>query len=168
MRWLTPESTAAAPTSCMRYRALGNTGLQVSEIGLGGEWLERHNTAEVKAVVDACDASGINLLDCWMAEPQVRSNLGLALKGRRDRWLIQGHIGSTWQDGQYVRTRDMFPLFGQGERLVVGAQDIGAHALRHPALRNAVALRQQAHARPRLRDAAVRRAGRLRRGPGRL
>lgn len=91
----------------MRYRALGNTGLQVSEIGLGGEWLERHNTAEVKAVVDACDASGINLLDCWMAEPQVRSNLGLALKGRRDRWLIQGHIGSTWQDGQYVRTRDM-------------------------------------------------------------
>lgn len=26
----------------MRYRALGNTGLMVSEIGLGAEWLERH------------------------------------------------------------------------------------------------------------------------------
>ena len=25
----------------------------------------------------------------------------------RDQWIIQGHIGSTWQDGQYVRTRDM-------------------------------------------------------------
>ena len=42
-----------------------------------------------------------------MAGPEVRSNLGAALAGTRDRWIIQGHIGSTWQDGQYVRTRDM-------------------------------------------------------------
>ena len=91
----------------MRYRELGSTGLKVSEIGLGGEWLERHNTQEVKQVIDACDAAGINILDCWMAEPKVRSNIGAALAGRRQRWIIQGHIGSTWQNGQYVRTREM-------------------------------------------------------------
>lgn len=91
----------------MIYRKLGNTGLSVSEIGLGGEWLERHNAQEVRKVVDHCEAAGINLLDCWMAEPNVRSNLGAALEGRRDKWFIQGHLGSTWQNGQYVRTRDM-------------------------------------------------------------
>ena len=51
----------------MRYRMLGKTGLKVSEIGLGGEWLERHNAEEVKAVVDRCAALGINILDCWMS-----------------------------------------------------------------------------------------------------
>lgn len=91
----------------MKYRVLGKTGLRVSEIGLGGEWLERHNTQEVKEVIDACEQAGINILDCWMSEPNVRSNIGRALEGRRDKWYIQGHIGSTWQDGQYVRSRQL-------------------------------------------------------------
>ena len=91
----------------MRYRELGKTGLRVSEIGLGAEWLERHNEEEVQAVIDRCEGCGINILDCWMSNPQVRSSIGKALKGRREKWIIQGHFGSTWQEGQYVRTRDM-------------------------------------------------------------
>lgn len=91
----------------MRYRTLGKTGLKVSEIGLGAEWLERHNTEEVQEVIDTCEKEGINILDCWMSEPNVRSNIGLALKGRREKWIIQGHIGSTWQNGQYVKTREL-------------------------------------------------------------
>ena len=91
----------------MRYRELGKTGLKVSEIGLGAEWLERHNAEEVKAVIDCCESYGINILDCWMSEPNVRSNIGNALKGKRGKWIIQGHYGTTWQNGQYVRTREM-------------------------------------------------------------
>ena len=91
----------------MRYRKLGNTGLKVSEIGLGAEWLERHNKSEVEAVIRCCEQAGMNILDCWMAEPNVRTNIGAALKGRRSQWIIQGHIGSTWQDGQYVRSRNL-------------------------------------------------------------
>ena len=91
----------------MRYRKLGATGLEVSEIGLGAEWLERHTAEEVRQVVAYCEEKGINILDCWMSEPNVRSHSGAAIKGRRERWIIQGHIGSTWQNGQYVRTRDL-------------------------------------------------------------
>ena len=91
----------------MRYRALGNTGLKVSEIGLGAEWLERHSAEEVRAVIDCCEEQGINILDCWMSEHNVRSNIGAAIAGRRERWSIQGQFGYTWQEGQYVRSRAM-------------------------------------------------------------
>ena len=91
----------------MIYRELGKTGLKVSEIGLGAEWLERHNTEECKAVIDACEGYGINILDCWMSNPEVRSNIGAAIRGKRERWIIQGHVGSIWENGQYVRTRDV-------------------------------------------------------------
>lgn len=92
----------------MRYRRLGKTGLDVSEIGFGAEWMGGGKTPEeVRAVAEALRAGGVNILDCWMADPEIRDNLGFALRGHRDDWIIQGHIGSTWQDGQYVRSRDM-------------------------------------------------------------
>ncbi len=90
----------------MRYRELGRTGLRVSEIGFGGEWMDG-TPEETRAVVDAAEAAGVNVLDCWMPDPTRRSNLGDALAGRRERWVIQGHLGSTWQGEQYVRTRDL-------------------------------------------------------------
>lgn len=91
----------------MNYRRLGKTELMVSEIGFGAEWMERKTPEEVAAVTRRFAQAGVNVLDCWMPEPAVRSNLGAAIAGERDRWIIQGHIGSTWQGGQYVRTRDM-------------------------------------------------------------
>ena len=72
----------------MNYRRLGKTGLMVSEIGLGAEWLERHNTEECKAIIDRCEERGINILDCWMSEPDVRSNIGKAIAGKREKWII--------------------------------------------------------------------------------
>lgn len=91
----------------MQYRRLGKTNLMVSEVGFGAEWLERHNYEECKALIDRAQELGINILDCWMSEPRVRTNIGKALAGRHERWFLQGHIGSTWQNGQYVRTRDV-------------------------------------------------------------
>ena len=106
----------------MQYRRLGKTGLMVSEIGFGAEWMERHNAEECKAVLERAEELGINILDCWMSEPNVRTSLGQALAGRRERWYIQGHIGSTWQDGQYVRTRDLEKCRGAFEDLLARLQ----------------------------------------------
>lgn len=90
----------------MTYRRLGKTGLMVSEIGLGTEWLERHTAEECREVIKYCETRGINILDIWMSEPNVRTNVGNAIKGSRKKWYIQGHLGSTWQNGQYERTRE--------------------------------------------------------------
>ena len=91
----------------MRYRTLGKTGLQVSEVGFGGEWLERHPEAESVELMRYAAAQGINIIDCWMPDPKSRDIIGKAMAGCREKWIVQGHLGSTWQNGQYVRTRDM-------------------------------------------------------------
>ena len=91
----------------MNYRKLGKTGLSVSEIGFGGEWLERHEEKEAVELVKYAGEQGINIIDCWMADPKSRDIIGRGMEGNRENWIVQGHVGSTWQDGQYVRTRDM-------------------------------------------------------------
>ena len=91
----------------MKMRRLGKTGLMVSEIGFGGEWLERHEADESIELIRYAGEQGINIIDCWMADPKSRDIIGKAIADKRDKWYIQGHIGSTWQNGQYVRTRDM-------------------------------------------------------------
>lgn len=91
----------------MRYREVGRTGVSVSEVGFGAEWIDKGNLAATRALFDLATEAGVNVVDCWMSDPDMRTALGFALEGRRDRWVVQGHIGSTWQGGQYVRSRDM-------------------------------------------------------------
>ena len=91
----------------MEYRRLGKTDLMVSEIGFGGEWLERHEESESVELLKYAHKQGINILDCWMPDPKSRDIIGKAIKDDKEGWYIQGHIGSTYQNGQYTRTRDV-------------------------------------------------------------
>lgn len=91
----------------MKYRKLGNTGIEVSQIAFGAEYLVERPYEDAHGLIKACEENGINFVDCWMSEPDVRSHLGRAIKPNRENWVIQGHIGATWQNDQYVRTREM-------------------------------------------------------------
>lgn len=91
----------------MNYRTLGRTGISVSEIGMGSEVLVHANKEDAKALIDFAVENGVNYFDLYNAEPQARENLGNAMRGHREKFVIQGHIGSAWVDGQYKRTRDI-------------------------------------------------------------
>ena len=39
---------------------------------------------------------GINIVDCWMPDPKSRDIIGKAMEGNRENWIVQGHIGSTY------------------------------------------------------------------------
>ena len=90
----------------MNYRKLGKTGLMVSEIGFGPEWMTG-TPEETRAIAEVLREAGVNYLDCWMPDPHIRANLGYAMKGHTDEWIVQGHIGACWVDGQYLRSRDV-------------------------------------------------------------
>lgn len=81
--------------------------MKVSEIGLGGEWFNGLSQEESTAIVDAAAKSGINYIDIFMPQAPTRDHLGIALKGRRDQFIIQGHLCTIYEDGQYTRTRDI-------------------------------------------------------------
>ena len=91
----------------MEYRELGKTGLEVSEIGLGGEHLDLKPYEQVNDTVNAALDQGVNIIDIFMPGKEIRENIFKALGDRRDKVIIQGHMGSTDINQQYDISRDM-------------------------------------------------------------
>ncbi len=91
----------------MRYRKLGRTNILVSAIALGCEGFMNKTAQEVVSDFEFAEKNGINFIDIYVSNPSLRTNIGKALAGRRDKFIIQGHLCSTWEDGQYLRTRDV-------------------------------------------------------------
>ena len=88
----------------MRYRHLGNSGLEVSETGLGANSFGepgRRDYAESKAIIHAAIDHGINFIDTSNVYAQGLSEefIGRALKGRRQEILIGTKFGSKREHG---------------------------------------------------------------------
>lgn len=91
----------------MQYRELGNTGLKISEIGMGCEGFHEDNYKNTMPMFDMAEKYGVNYFDLYASDPELRAHVGEALEGRRDKFIIQSHICSVWKDGQYVRSREI-------------------------------------------------------------
>lgn len=113
----------------MEYRILGRTGIKVSAIALGCEGFMHKTQADVVREIGHAVDCGINFIDIYSPNPDLRRNIGCAIKDIRDRFVIQGHLSTVWENGQYLRTRDtakILPAFEkQLQELGTGYLDVG-------------------------------------------
>lgn len=92
----------------MQYRIIKRcNNLKVSEISLGCEGFIGKSSEEFKAILDRALELGINFIDMYTPNPDFRDNMGRAIAGQREKICLQGHIGSAWENGQYLRTRNV-------------------------------------------------------------
>lgn len=70
--------------------SIGPDGLSVGEIGMGCEGFLDRPYEQVCEYVDIMEQAGANLIDLYAPNPTFRSDLGRALEGRRDRFILQG------------------------------------------------------------------------------
>ena len=92
----------------MEYRRLGRTGLQVSAISLGTEYLIDVPRDEVASVIHAAIAGGINYFDLFWPQPAFRDNMALAFQDHRQECILAAHLGAgVDRTGQYEKTRDL-------------------------------------------------------------
>lgn len=57
----------------MKYCELGNTGLLVSEIGLGCEGFAEDGYRNTKKLLDEAQSQGINYFDLYVLDPKLRA-----------------------------------------------------------------------------------------------
>lgn len=85
----------------MKKRELGNSGMYVSELGLGCLSFPE-DMEEVKSIVDAAIHAGINFFDTadLYASGKNEALIGEALKGRRDEIILATKVGNRMVQGE--------------------------------------------------------------------
>lgn len=113
----------------MEYRELGRTGIKVSVIALGCEGFVANEGALTEQLLNAAEQGGINCIDLYAPQSEMRSRLGKWLRGRRGKFVLQAHLCTVWQEGQYKRTREIGEVKASFEdlltRLATDYIDIG-------------------------------------------
>ena len=76
----------------MNYRTLGLTGLRVSEVGLGCEQIMEQDSQASVEVLNAAIKAGVNYFDLFSPHPSMRDAFGIAMEGRREKFILQAHL----------------------------------------------------------------------------
>jgi len=91
----------------MKYRVLGKSGLLVSEIGLGCEGFNGKDEAFTQELFQVALEAGVNCMDLYSPNPDLHQRVGRAIAGCREQFVLQAHLCSIWQEGQYKASRDI-------------------------------------------------------------
>jgi len=91
----------------LEYKQIGKTGYKTSVIGLGTEFIYDVEDSLIDSVVNEAINQGINFIDMVVPTEQTRRGVGKAIKGKRDKLIIQGHICSTDINKRFDISRDL-------------------------------------------------------------
>ncbi|TXT58754.1 MAG: hypothetical protein BAJALOKI2v1_310042 [Promethearchaeota archaeon] len=91
----------------MNYRILGKTGLKVSEIGLGTEYLNNQPEKIVIEVLKNAIREGINYFDIVFNLEEYLENIRKGINGSRENIYITHHLGSSEENRKYKKTRKL-------------------------------------------------------------
>ena len=88
----------------MKYRSLGDTGIETSVIGLGVEHLKKRSTDYIAEVVRRAIDAGINYFDLVWSFPHVIEGVAKGVEGVDDVHLVV-HLGSSYRKDKYTRAK---------------------------------------------------------------
>lgn len=90
----------------MQYRQLGNTGLNVSIIGLGTEHIKTALPEAIHEIFQLAIREGINYFDLVWAYPNIIDGLRENLQKNKAQAVLAFHLCSCISEGKYKRSRN--------------------------------------------------------------
>ncbi|MDO4571927.1 MAG: aldo/keto reductase [Clostridia bacterium] len=87
----------------MEYRVLPCLTRPVGVVAIGGGNLHALDAEATTALLDFAEENGVNLIDMALSHPQPLDSFRPALAGRRERFVVQMHLGMSFLGGEYAR-----------------------------------------------------------------
>ncbi|MFX0028380.1 MAG: aldo/keto reductase [Candidatus Hermodarchaeota archaeon] len=95
------------PLIDMKYRKLGRTQIEVSEIGLGTEYLYYEPKQIVVSVMQEAIKNGINYFDIIFNVSHYINNVSTAIKDYKEDIILTCHVGTIEIEGRAKRSRSI-------------------------------------------------------------
>jgi len=90
----------------MEYRPLGNTGLDISVIGVGVQHLKNQSAESIASVIQEAVNHGVNYFDLVWNFPNLIAGFAEGIARSKGDVNLAVHLGSCYREGKYVKSRN--------------------------------------------------------------